>query len=70
MSPLLDNETNIKMIKDYGYYFIPSLCSLLSTAAVEGFNDNVLLILIIMLCSLLRCVVWVHETISREGFGS
>ena len=58
MSPLLDNETNIKMIKDYGYYFIPSLCSLLdSVMDVINNNDNVVLIIIIILCSLLHCVV-------------
>ena len=56
MSPLLDNEINIKMIKDYGYCFIPYLCSLLgSVMDVINNNDNV--VLIIILCSLLHCVV-------------
>ena len=51
----MDNETNIKMIKDYGYYFIPSLCSLLdSVMDVINNNDNVVLIIII---SLLHFVV-------------
>ena len=56
MSPLLDNETNIKMIKDYGYYFIPSLCSLLDSVmdVIINNNDNVVLIIII---SLLHFVV-------------
>ena len=84
MSPLLDNETNINMMKDYGYYFIPSLCSLLGSV-MDVFNDNnnidyhhhtmqpallhcvverfknidndEVLIIIIILCSLLHYVV-------------
>ena len=54
----MDNEINIKMIKDYGYCFIPYLCSLLgSVMDVINNNDNVVLIIIIILCSLLHCVV-------------